>query len=324
MCVCVLLLSPVSACNRREFISYSSCLCVRMFPVPRRPVLSVLQAISFEFLAPPYRPHECWLKPGAIPDPPVLLPQDAQIKVPRLAKGMSIVDLANRLPAFRPLMPQGPGYPQAGGLHPLLSHGVDMVNSTGGVMPSSILRRTGGGDALYTGGPGFSGAYGDHGYRARQMVPAGTAPPHPAYPGHGVAHAYPGYGPGPGRGAPGPYGGAGAGAGAGASMGMGMGRGMGMGMVGMSLGAGLAGAYRPPAPYSQPGGPYAGGGGPGYPGGSGGLLPLPYPGGDRAPHPGPGPAPYYSHPGAGPPYGRPGDREYQAPGRSGGGGYFRQ
>ena len=76
------------------------------------------------------------------------------IRIPRLAKGMNIVDLANRMSGLgqaplRPSVSSGGMHPMAALQHPFMyGAGHTIVNSTGGAMPMSVLRRTGADDAL--------------------------------------------------------------------------------------------------------------------------------------------------------------------------------
>jgi hypothetical protein len=118
-----------------------------------------------KFLGPPLKRHVCQMLVGATSPPSSLSAEDRVIRIPRLMKGMNIVELAGRIPALAQRGAAGMGFtavgrglPGAGGgpgmqRHPLLSGAglfgpVSMVNSTGGAMPMGVLRRVGGEDAL--------------------------------------------------------------------------------------------------------------------------------------------------------------------------------
>jgi 5'-3' exoribonuclease 2 len=171
-----------------------------VFRSPWSPVLPDIhnsRVLQIGFLPPTRRAHFCTLLPGAqFPPHRLEAADDASNVVPRLTRGMSIVDLANQLNMHRLASGGGAGYGSAYG---------------GGGFGGGGHGGGGGGGGGYGGGHGGGGYGGGHGgggaypqqqqqQQYQQQYPQQQHQQHHApYPGQGAAAAssYPGYSRGP-------------------------------------------------------------------------------------------------------------------------------
>ena len=191
-------------------------------------IVSVLQAITTKYILPPKHKHTCALKPGVKMPEPVLQPHDYAIKIPRMTRGLCIVDLIDCVPGL-PRPQARPGAASALGAYGADLAGVltgraqqyggqmNLVNSSGAAVPASMLHRLPAADAHdELAWSGTTSHY--YGHMARGMPPAPGYPPRDApyppyqpsgYGGYQVAPSvqprYPASAPPPSHYAPSPY-----------------------------------------------------------------------------------------------------------------------
>ncbi len=192
------------------------------------------QTVTLKYLLPPKQKHTCALKAGVVPAAPFLSPVDLMVKMPRMTRGMNVVDLIDRVPGLpRPqplpsassaLGTYGADIASIMGAHrPGMSGFMNLVNSSGAAVPASMLSRFPAMDAHADSSRAMAPSQQHYSHLARSAYPPagyphhyGPPPPLAYPPSHGypaphapvyppVAREYPAYPP-PAYGPPRAYG----------------------------------------------------------------------------------------------------------------------